>query len=188
METATTKSLSDILRESTKEAHHKVGNKVIRCIKSIKSEADYAAFLKLFYAFHHTVEKQTTPYITEKALPDLSQRRDSSSIQTDLATLGYGIDDLKTVIPPFIDNTFRAMGARYVLEGSAMGGPYIIQMLRKRGIERGFSFYEGYGEQRELMWERFGQALDYLPQSEDDVKQAVEAAVQTFDCFFAVVG
>lgn len=178
--------LSTIIKQATTTGHQHTEKKVVQRIKNIQTEADYLDLLKCFYAYFSGVERAIAPYVTSAILPDHGDRRNSSYIKADILELGGSLDDLPAATAPAIDNALRAMGALYVLEGSIMGGPYIVQMLRKLGITRGFSFFSGYGEQSGSMWQSFTESLNALPKSELDQVQAVDAAIETFHLFGAV--
>lgn len=174
--------LSTKIKEATKVGHQETEKKVVLRIKRIANEADYVELLKCFYAYFYAVEKTIAPYI-EAVPPDYRERRNSSYIKADIEALGGSIDDLPTAIAPEIGDAVQAMGALYVLEGSIMGGPYIVQMLQKRGIEKGFSFFSGYGSGSSRMWASFTDALNALPKSELDKVKAIATADETFRKF-----
>ncbi len=151
-------------------------------IKNISSDADYIELLKCFYAYFNAVEKAIAPYINA-VLSDYSERCDSSYIKTDIEELGGSIENLPAASATEIKNPIQAMGALYVLEGSIMGGPYIVQMLQKKGIEKGFSFFSGYGNESGQKWASFTSVLNILPQTETDIANTVDAARETFKRF-----
>lgn len=175
--------LSTTIKEATKAGHQDTEKKVVLRIKQIRSEQDYLELLRCFYAYFSAVEHAIAPYITTATLPDYQERRNSSYIKTDIQELGGDLADLPLAHPPAVDSDIQAMGALYVLEGSIMGGPYIVQMLKKLGISRGFSFFSGYGEDSGKMWHSFTEALNSLPKSELDNLRAIDAAVETFRKF-----
>lgn len=174
--------LSTIIKEETKAHHQETEKKVVLRIREIKNDADYAALLKCFYAYFSAVEKAIAPYING-VLPDYKERRDSSYIKTDIEALGGNAENLPQATVPAIANEMQAMGALYVLEGSIMGGPYIIQMLQKKGIAKGFSFFKGYGEESASKWSAFTEVLNSLPRNGEDRERAVQAASETFKRF-----
>ncbi|MFB9076127.1 biliverdin-producing heme oxygenase [Flavobacterium procerum] len=174
--------LSNIIKEATKTGHQETEKKVVLRIKNISSDADYIELLKCFYVYFNEVEKAIAPYINA-VLPDYSERRNSSYIKADIEVLGGSIDKLPAASTAEIKDPIQAMGALYVLEGSIMGGPYIVQMLQKKGIEKGFSFFSGYGNESGLKWASFTAALNILPKTESDVVKAVDAARETFSRF-----
>jgi len=175
--------LRETLKEKTFAAHQKTEGTVIRKIKKVNSEADYIELLKCFYSYFNAVEKEIAPYITSEVLPDLAERRDSRYVVADIEELGGSMDNLPPVTAPEINDTLEALSAMYVLEGSLMGGPYIVKMLEKRGIERGFSFFKGYGENSHKMLGSFMQVLNEQGAIHDNTDRAVEVANQTFQNF-----
>lgn len=175
--------LRDILKEKTFSIHQKTEGTVIRKIKQVDSEADYIELLKCFYSYFSTVEKNIAPHITSEILPDLEQRRDARYVLEDIEELGGSIDNLPLVNSPQINDTLDALSAMYVLEGSLMGGPYIVKMLEKRGIDRGFSFFNGYGENSKQMLGAFMEVLNEQGEKINDTDRAVQKAHETFANF-----
>ncbi|MFD1166312.1 biliverdin-producing heme oxygenase [Sphingobacterium daejeonense] len=172
--------LSTLIKEQTKSAHQQVESNIVRHIKKIENEADYAELLKGFYAYFKAVEDETGKFITTEVLPDKDNRRNSSYIERDIKSLGHDLSNLPQAIAPTVHSELEALSSLYVLEGSIMGGPYIVQMLRKIGIERGFSFFEGYGDQSEAMWTGFTEVLNRFGDDSNQHDRAIELANQTF--------
>ncbi len=175
--------LSNSIKEATKGGHQDTEKKVVMRIKHIKTEQDYLELLRCFYAYFSAVERAIAPYITANTLPDHQERRNSAYIKADIQELGGDLSNLPAATAPSVTNELQAMGALYVLEGSIMGGPYIVQMLKRLGITRGFSFFSGYGENSGQMWHSFTESLNSLPKSELDKVVAVDTAVETFRRF-----
>lgn len=168
------------IKEETFSAHQKTEGIVVRKIKTINSEADYIQILRSFYAYFNAIEKATAPYINETILPDLKQRRDSSYIQRDIEALGGNIENLSPVKTPEIHDILDALAAMYVLEGSIMGGPYIVKMLEKRNIDKGVSFFQGYGRESGEMWAKFITILNEHGTGSSTHQRAIDIANQTF--------
>lgn len=175
--------LSKIIKEETKGSHQRLEAKMVRIIKKIKTEAEYATFLKSFYAYFKAVEHETGKFINTEILPDKALRRDSSYILADIQTLGFDLSYLPPADAPKVENTLQALSSFYVLEGSIMGGPYIVQMLKKNGITKGFSFFEGYGDKSEEMWKNYTDVLNKIGSDPSHEKSAIDIANQTFDNF-----
>ena len=178
--------LSTKIKEATKEAHQQLEKQVVLKLKAIRSNADYADILKHFYAYFNAVEKAIEPYVDNVVLPDYAERRNSSYIQADIEELGANVDDLPQAKAPEITNLQEALGALYVMEGSIMGGSIIVQMLAKHGVEKGVSFFSGYGQKTGEMWAKFVGALNENAQNEDQEKDATAAANKTFSNFAEV--
>jgi len=180
--------LSTSIKEATKEAHLNLEKKVVQKMKAIRSDADYADFLKHFYAYFNQVEQAIAPYITTELLPDHAERRNSSYLKQDIEELGSNVNDLPTATAPEINNTIQALGALYVMEGSIMGGPIIVKMLEKFGITKGVSFFSGYGEATGQMWGKFVAVLNAQANNEAEEQQAITTANDTFSNFGEVFG
>lgn len=174
------------LRSITKEAHQELEKLVILKIKNIRSDADYAALLRNFYTYFGALEASITPFITDEVLPDFTERRKSANLKQDLEDLGTTVSDADTesVALPGISNALEAMGALYVMEGSTMGGGIIVKMLREKcNINRGLSFFSGYGDQTQAMWQKFTTALNQQVSSTGDDMTVINAANETFKKF-----
>ncbi|KGE12355.1 biliverdin-producing heme oxygenase [Sphingobacterium deserti] len=175
--------LSENIKENTKAAHQKLEAVVVRQLKAVRSNADYAEVLKNFYAYFNAVERAIAPFITSNVLPDYHERRNSSHIKEDILELGSDINELPAASAPSVSNTLEALSALYVLEGSIMGGPYIVQMLNKYGINLGTSFFSGYGQETGTMWASFTAVLNKYAESPTDHERAIEIANETFSKF-----
>lgn len=174
--------LREILKKKTFSAHQLTESTVIRRIKKIEAERDYADVLKCFYAYFNSLEKEIYKYVDESILSDLKDRRNSNYIKQDLETLEADISDIKAVDIPSIQSTAEALCALYVLEGSIMGGPYIVKMLEKRGMDRAFSFFNGYGANSGQMFASFVEVLNaYSDQITEE--RAIEVTNETFQKF-----
>ncbi len=175
--------LSTKIKDATKTAHQQLEKQVVLKLKAIRSNADYAEVLKHFYAYFNAVEKAIKPYITTQVLPDYTDRRNSSYLKLDIEELGATVNDLPAAKAPEISNLQQALGALYVMEGSIMGGSIIVQMLAKYGVEKGISFFSGYGQQTGEMWAKFIAVLNANAQDETQENQSIDAANQTFGNF-----
>ena len=184
METKT--NVSTNIKEATKDAHVALEKQVVQRLKSIRSNTDYAALLKYFYAYFSHVEKAIAPYITESLLPDYKERRNSNYIKNDILALGSKIEDLPATTVPVIDNTVKALGALYVMEGSIMGGSIIVKMLEKGGVTDGVSFFSGYGEATGPMWQKFVAVMNREAISDAQQTDMINAANETFSHFSKV--
>lgn len=171
------------IKEATKQAHQELEKTVVLQLKNVRSQADYAEVLKNFYAYFDAVEKVITPFIHQETLPDIVERRNSSYLKKDIEELGSETDVLPLAVAPVITNIQQAFGAMYVLEGSIMGGPHIVQMLQKYGMEKGFHFFSGYGADSGKMWAAFTEILNQIPKTEEEEDIMVKAANETFEKF-----
>lgn len=175
--------LSNSIKEATRDAHLQLEKKVVQQLKAIRSNQDYADFLKNFYAYFSHVESVIAPFITTAVLPDYAQRRNSSYLKNDIEALGSDVNELPATATPAITNTLQALGALYVMEGSIMGGSIIVKMLEKAGITTGVSFFSGYGEATGQMWGTFVGVMNAQATNEAEEAVAIETANETFSRF-----
>ena len=94
--------LSQHIKEQTHAAHQNVEGTIVRQLKNIRSEADYAEVLKGFYAYFRAVEDSIAPFVTADVLPDLAERRNSSYIKSDIEALGGNVENLPEATAPAV--------------------------------------------------------------------------------------
>jgi len=135
--------IQEELRKQTAAAHQQLEKLVVARLKNIRNNEDYADLLKIFYAYFSRLEKAISPYRSTEVLPDYTERRHAISLANDIVSLGAELTGLPELSVPTIDNTVKALGALYVMEGSVMGGIIIIQMLARNGVQKGISFFGG---------------------------------------------
>lgn len=178
--------LSTNLKEETKTAHLDLEKQVVQKLKAIRSNADYADFLKYFYTYFSQVEQAVKPFISLNILPDYQDRRNSSYLKNDIEALGGHVNDIPKVNVPRIEDHVQALGALYVMEGSIMGGSIIIKMLEKGGITEGVSFFSGYGPQTGQKWGLFTEAMNRHVVGPEQEAVAIKTANETFSKFAEV--
>lgn len=157
------------------------------------SSLDYATYLKIikrFYGFFSPLEDiikvnaEVSGY-----LPDFPTRRKASLLKADIESISE-ITGAKTDIKicndlPEINNTSKAFGCIYVMEGSTLGGQLIYRNLEKflqLSSERGASFFYGYGPETGARWKTFKQGLlGFSESSKANKMETVNAAKETFE-------
>lgn len=174
--------ISALLKESTKQPHLALEKKIIAKLKNVRSEKDYSEVLQYFYQYFSTLEQHIAPYLTTELLPDSEQRRKAELLANDIAeTGGNTVFDSANITMPQIENEVEALGALYVMEGSTLGGPVIVNMLRdKMGITNGISFFNGYGDDTQAMWQRFVATINNRVVEQEEQEQMIAAANDTF--------
>lgn len=178
---------SDIIKSATKEIHRQLEGIIIQQIKSIKSNKDYIAFLQRFHFAFHAMERRMKPFLTSELMLDYRSLRSSADLQRDIGLLG-GVPgvDFDVPVPPVVTQS-EALGAQYVLEGSMMGGPYIVAMLKKNGIHQGFTFFAGYEKDMPIIWKAFLAVIDrHTTSSHESIEDVIRGARNAFDFFILV--
>lgn len=174
--------LSLALKETTKNPHQQLEKIVIHKLKGIKATSDYIAILNFFYGFIRPLEEKIARVMDESLLPDYGQRRKSDTLLADLDYLQSDLERPVTSNLPEITNTYQAIGALYVLEGSTLGGEIISKMLSDKlrlDTRDGLSYFVAYGDNNRSMWQKFQQMLDDILDAKAQA-EVLKAAEQTF--------
>jgi len=145
---------------------------------NVTAEA-YAHYLNLM----SDVIKDTEDHIfalLENIFPDLEERRKSQLLDADLAFLNY----TKTNFSKPFTNTISefsipfAMGILYVVEGSSLGGRFILKNLQSAlGYEEnGVTYFNGYGNKTGSSWKNFLNILTSYEATHNNGDQIVAGA------------
>jgi heme oxygenase len=153
------------LKSRTTQAHDRL--EALPISKSILSPAvslkEYAQYLSLMQPIVADVEKRIFPMLTD-VIDDLEIRRKSASIENDLRCLGFQPATTTDAVFNAGSKAF-ALGIMYVVEGSAIGGRFILKNLEKSlGLSEsaGASYFAGYGSTTGSVWKRFvGQMAEF---------------------------
>lgn len=176
--------LSIQLKELTKINHQLLEKKLVAQMKAINNIAAYSKLLELFYSFFGGLEVAMGKHPDLSFLPDQAERRKSTALANDLKALGTTLPVLATGIAlPTIENNLQTIGAMYVMEGSTLGGKFIAKMISKQlNMEDapGVSFFKGYGEATESMWQKFKESIDALPITATEEAIVITSANNTF--------
>ncbi|MVN92040.1 biliverdin-producing heme oxygenase [Mucilaginibacter aquatilis] len=176
--------LSEKLKTETLSNHQQLEKKLVAQMKAIRSESDYAALLQLFYTYFGALEKRIDQYITPAILADYADRRKTEALAKDISDLGAEPSSLapETALPP-INNQLEAYGALYVIEGSTLGGKIISKMMAQQlALEnnKGLSFFTGYADKSNEMWDKFKESLNLQPKSSVEEQTVIDSANETF--------
>lgn len=177
--------LSEILKTQTSVNHLLLEKKLIGFMRTIRTEADYARFLSLFYGYFGALELSINTSLDVSIIPDYESRRKTEALKIDLGILNN--NDLKLAaseVLPVIENHLQSLGALYVIEGSTLGGKIISKMIKDQLQTEllAITFFSGYGDESASMWNTFKQILDGITQP-DDISVIVESANATFQKF-----
>jgi heme oxygenase (biliverdin-IX-beta and delta-forming) len=134
-----------------------------------------------YFAFYRETESALRPYLWDMSDLAFSSRVRSREIpsQTDLPRHRQ-----LWVNPAFpeIGTKAEALGALYVLEGSTLGGPKIMQALRSRGVSTDdLHFLDPYGKDTGARWRSFLKILEReTAYSEMTMNACISGAVKAF--------
>lgn len=190
------------LRAETAEMHGRV-ERAFERRQFFRSRDAYMECLEVYLSIFQSAEKaihaklsissdaERSPAETtyEAALCAMFARR-APQLTCDLQALQIEHAGLpaRSVDCSFIAGFVEALGAWYVLEGSALGGLYLSREIENRlGITRdtGGSFFYGRGNEVQVRWQHFRRRLDAClsTKSPTDIDVAVAAAQEMFRRF-----
>ena len=178
--------LSEAVKALTSPAHQALEKYLVKIIRQISSVEDYKRLLMLFYGYYKPVESLIEAHLRNSS-PVPVQIRKSERLFSDISE----IDGQEAIIPlatklPALQNHTQALAALYVLEGSTLGGKYILQMVRKQiDLPDGTAdaFLSGHGINTEVNWECFKDFLDdEIISTEDHI--FLETVNDTFHQFY----
>lgn len=164
---------------------HARAEQYVRILDEDATPADYHRYLVAMHGYHAPLERGLGAHPGLAAAGfEAPGRRKRALIERDLASLG----DPRSSWPecpqlPELGSLARATGAAYVLEGSTLGGRYILAKLPPalaalRG--RATAFLEGYGDETGARWRAFGEVVARAIGSPADEDEAVLGACETF--------
>jgi heme oxygenase (biliverdin-IX-beta and delta-forming) len=183
MVTSSYNALHQHLKLATAAAHSS-----LECVLAKRGYFDgreqYIQYLQRFLAFQEEAERALDLAVTAETVPDWHQRRRANLARTDLATLGAQ----ERAFPgssgrlPFVASCEQVLGMVYVLEGSTLGGAYLLKQLAPLGITatHGGSYLASYGSDRGKMWQRFLFTLEEAHLRQVQAESIAAAAIATF--------
>lgn len=180
--------LSQILRADTKLAHQDVEIR-LALPGSIGGLPDYQRCLLRFYQLYRPLETRFESFPEWIAIGlDPPHRSLSTRLAADLRTLGTSVPDIRDAPPaslPGLQTFAQALGACYVIEGSALGSQFMLPQLQQvlgAAMTGADSFFRGRGAETGAFWKKFRAALDLYgdihPQATSSV---VSGAIATFE-------
>jgi heme oxygenase len=147
---------------------------------------EYAKYLSLMHDVHQDTEETIFPLFAD-LIEDLEQRRKKFLIEADLSFLNYDLTAFEKVFKTEKISVPFALGILYVVEGSTLGGRFILKNISKvpqLSGDKGISYFNGYRERTGSFWKSF---LDFLSEYEREHNCGdviVEGALFAFDSIY----
>lgn len=172
------------LKDGTADLHEEA-ERYVRILDGDATLDDYRRYLATMAGFHVPLEAVLASHHDLASLGfDAHARRKSHLLARDLASLGAPAWALCSALPD-ASNLSRAIGIAYVIEGSTLGGRYVLSRLPP-AIEAvratATAFLAGYGEATGQRWRAFGEVIERGVISADDERDAVAGARDCFTC------
>jgi heme oxygenase (biliverdin-IX-beta and delta-forming) len=187
-------SLSGRLRASTAHLHARV-DVLLGLPATVQDRQDYCRLLERFFGLYEPLERSFLRFDEWERLGlALSSRNHSSNLSHDLLALGIDLCRIplaSQAMMPELPTFPHALGALYVLEGSALGGRIILHELEARAareIAGATRFLEGRGLETGRMWSTFRTTLDDFgcawPHLREDVLSGAERVFRAILTWF----
>lgn len=172
------------LRSATREAHDALEDLPImhRLLSPLVTEADYRALLSHL----HLAFDAYCPLLAENLGPlahtELSPVDLPAFLETDLRAMNcWPPAGMSLLDPPPPESPARALGAWYVLEGSALGGVVIATQLRDAlGQTLPVTYLAEREAGPESRWQRFDDFFEALLGEEQVLQGVIEGAVSCY--------
>ncbi|MHC0445488.1 biliverdin-producing heme oxygenase [Flavobacterium sp. 3-218] len=176
------------LKTQTADSHKKLEELPVS--KSIMSPEmkieDYTYYLSLMHDVHNDTEGLIFPFFSNR-LEDLEQRRKKHLIEEDLIFLNAQKTNSEKVFQKEITSVPFALGVLYVVEGSTLGGRFILKNVSKfpeLSGEQGVSYFNGYGDKTGSFWKSFLSFLADYEQEHNCREEIIEGAIFAFDSIY----
>jgi heme oxygenase len=166
------------LRESTAGAHHRLDSQVARL--DLSRLEDYRRFLQANGSAVIAVEALLDRAHVDALCPDWPARKRGVNVRADLT--GLGIEPLTMTWAHELPKPAELFGMLYVLEGSRLGGRFLLPRVQASIDERVRANVRFLSPQSPAMWSGF---LDLLESSAAaaDVDGLITGAHDTFALF-----
>lgn len=177
------------LRTKTSESHKKLEALPISSaiINPAITVEQYALYLSLMYDIVSNFENEVYPILND-IISDLEERKKAHLILNDLEIIG--ISKTETIAPfknlseisvPF------AMGMMYVIEGSTLGGRFIVKNIESSldyKDQNGASYFSGYGNKTGSSWKKYLNVLTDFELKTKAEEEIIKGADYTFKIIY----
>ncbi len=176
------------LKTASQEKHQQL-EAAFPWARAFSSRENYGCLLRALFSLVRPADEAIDAALgRDGSFPYAARRRRADWIETDLRRLGARASGERP--PPadfsFVDSRGGAIGALYVLEGSALGAQRLSRELQRHlGItpESGGSYLHAYGAKTGETWQQFQSWANRELSSPDVITSAVSATLLTFDRF-----
>ncbi|WP_130736184.1 biliverdin-producing heme oxygenase [Flavobacterium sp. J27] len=146
------------IKEETKLFHTEVEKVLVKELKALQTQEEYATLLLKLYGFYFSVENKLQDNIEESIMPDIKIRKHISHLEKDLMLMGVSFLPINNEFSKKITSLSYALGVLYVIEGSTLGGQIIVSMIMKQLDLKDktlLSYFNSYDAKTQDMWGAF---------------------------------
>ena len=148
--------------------------------------SDYCHYLSLMYDVHKSTQEMVFPLL-KNFISDLEERAKTQLILDDLSFLNYTKKESVCIFNNQDINVPFALGILYVIEGSTLGGRFILKNIETiPGLDQqnGVSYFTGYGNKTGSYWKAFLNELTAYENENQCADDIIKGAVYAFDCIY----
>lgn len=169
------------LKHGTADLHEEA-ERYVRILDGDARIDDYVRYLSAMYGYHAPIEAALLASAPLAAVYFDAPGRCVKAhwMRADLAALGHPGEPAWCRDVPAPSTLARALGIAYVLEGSTLGGRFILSKLPPALAALPARYLEGYGPDTGMRWRAFGDIVTRALRSPLDEASAVHAARETF--------
>lgn len=142
---------------------------------------------------HQSLEKAFEKALNQLTAPDLQNFVDKKSDWLEKDRVMLAIPEQKMPInssdTPSFASPAELIGGLYVVEGSMLGGRFIVKLLQQNPVLKKlpmFHFYNGYGANTGHRWKSFQQLAKATLLTQENYAATLTKAKETFSFFQAV--
>lgn len=181
--------LREALRLKTKALHHQLDHHPLlaQLMTRELTIEQYVDCLQALYLFLAPEEREIERFImTNPVTVSYQYRQKVPALLKDLSSLGHTIEsdwDSDCLAPCLtIENSADLVGILYCIEGSMLGGQFIIRQLQRvlPEVNHAISYFMGYGEKTHQYWSEFWSFAGKICITSPERVQAVDAACRYF--------
>jgi len=169
-------SIRFAVKEATAAAHERLDHGLGHL--DLAQADGYRQFLKTIAAAHLPLEALIERSGIARIVADWPQRSRSAALRRDLEALGEQPEPLDLDIDPV--NQAFALGILYTLEGSRLGGRYLLQTVQHSHAHLPVEFLQ-HGDSR--LWGSFCAQLEASPQAHTHLDEVIAGACTAFSIF-----
>lgn len=176
-------TILNTIKEETKIHHQQVEKVLVQELKNLTDKDNYGRLLERLFLFYKPIETDLHNVIDETLIPDISERKHTQRILTDLELLEYEAPRELSTSQLEISSPSYALGILYVIEGSTLGGQIISKMIHNNLPMEGIdatNYFSSYRELNGEMWKKFGNRISEIEDSVDHT-ELLQGAKDTFN-------
>ncbi|HEU0032331.1 MAG TPA: biliverdin-producing heme oxygenase [Kofleriaceae bacterium] len=162
-------------------ALHREAETYVHVLDPTATLAEYRTYLRRMHGYHDPVERRLATHAgLVGAGFDPARCEKARWLEHDLDALLDPAPRTTCHAIPAIADTATAIGVAYVLEGSMLGGRYVLSKLPPAIAEvrgRATRFLEGYGTETAARWRTFGEIVERVIEHAPDADARTDAAI-----------